>query len=226
MKLTREDGSNSHPLTHIRNKDTPWKHRYHILKFYWIHSGKRGRRTCTEYAVEKKSAFLTWKKQTYPFTRWKQHQSSSHFLHKTGIEGRKSNFSTVMLFFKKQHTRTQNIQYIKKVNFTYRLIKFAYASFISEPFSLPEKHSLLLTVTVSSISKGFFALLLQPSKTNWCCSWGTTHIKQNKIITFHHYRLKSCNSYLFWNHIANNSVSNSLAFSAGMIPDLLLIVFL
>lgn len=101
-------------MTHIRNKDTPWKHRYHILKFYWIHSGKRGRRTCTEYAVEKKSAFLTWKKQTYPFTRWKQHQSSSHFLHKTGIEGRKSNFSTVMLFFKKQHTRTQNTQYIKK----------------------------------------------------------------------------------------------------------------
>lgn len=110
-------------------------------------------------------------------------------------------------------------------------MRSAYASFTLVPFSLTEKHSFLSAITVSSVSEQVFSFLLQPSKRNLCCSWGTIHIKQNKIISFHHYRLKFCNSYLFWNDITlqyttNKWVSNSLAFSAGMIPDLLFILLL
>jgi len=60
----------------------------------------------------KSVCFLNVEKQTYPFTGWKQDQSSSHFLHETGKEGRRTDFSTDTLFFMTQHTK-KKIQYTK-----------------------------------------------------------------------------------------------------------------
>lgn len=82
---------------------------------------KKGEKEMHRACHWNKICFLNLEKQTYPFTRWKQDQSSSHFLHETGKEGRRTIFTLICSLRSSTHTQKSNTQKGKVHIFPYKI---------------------------------------------------------------------------------------------------------